>query len=93
MSEYFIQDIPPNEMQLKGDIAENIGGNFAFRVAVDSGDALVTYLGKAAIGSATSVAAWQVRKIDENSGTVFTWADSDDLFDNVWDDRESLMYG
>lgn len=67
--------------------------SLAINLQVDSGDANVTYVGKAAIGTATSAASWQVMKIDENTGTVITWADSNALFDNVFDNRESLSYG
>ena len=65
----------------------------AIRVNIDSGDTNITYVGKALIGSATSAALWQVIEIDETTGTVITWADSDQLFNNIYDDRESLNYG
>jgi hypothetical protein len=53
-----------------------------------------TYVGKAAIGSATSAAAWQIFKIVDTGGNLaITWADSDALFDNIWDNRASLTYG
>ena len=64
----------------------------AVQVAVNSGDSNVTYVGKAAIGAATSGAVWQVKKIDATSGTVITWADTNDDYDNIWDNRESLSY-
>lgn len=55
----------------------------------------ITYVGKAALGSLTSAAAWQIMKMDE-TGTpvtlVATWADGNDSFDNVWDNRTSLTY-
>ncbi len=52
----------------------------------------VTYVGKAAIGSAVASAVWQVQKIDETSGMVITWADGNASFDNVWNNRASLTY-
>ena len=55
----------------------------------------MTYVGKAAMGSATSAASWQIKRIDE-SGTpntlVIKWADGDASFNNVWDNRASLTY-
>lgn len=55
----------------------------------------VTYIGVAAIGTATSAASWQIKKLDE-SGTPITltikWADGNDSFDNIWDNRSSLTY-
>lgn len=53
-----------------------------------------TYYGFAAIGSATSAALWQVmREVRSGGMKTYTWADSNDKADNVWDDRESLTYG
>lgn len=55
----------------------------------------VTYVGKAAIGSAVGSAVWQVMKIDE-SGTpitlVITYADGNQNFDNIFSNRTSLTY-
>ncbi len=55
----------------------------------------VTYIGKAVIGTATSAASWQIKRIDETVTDVVTieWADNDADFDNVWDNRGSLSYG
>ena len=64
------------------------------KTLVDEPDATTTYIGKAQQGGATANAIWQIKKISV-SGTVtsITYADSDDLYDNVWDDRSSLIYG
>jgi hypothetical protein len=52
----------------------------------------VVYIGKAAIGTATSAASWQIVKLDVASGMIKTWADGNASFDNVWDSRSSLTY-
>ena len=52
----------------------------------------VTYVGKATSGTATSAASWQIQKVDETTGVIVTWADGDDNFDNIWDNRASLSY-
>jgi hypothetical protein len=64
-----------------------------YKVAIDEVSAAVTYIGKAAAGSATSSAVWQIAKLG-TSGTVTlkTTADGDFLFNNVWDNRASLTY-
>lgn len=52
------------------------------------------YIGKALPGTATSTANWQIRKLTY-SGIYVTqvdWADGDDLFNNIWDNRSSLSY-
>ena len=42
-----------------------VGNNYDVRIAEDSGDSDITYIGKAAKGSATSSAVWQIKKIDK----------------------------
>jgi hypothetical protein len=57
----------------------------------DTADPII-YIGKAAIGSSTASAVWQITKLDTSSGLIKTWADSDSSFNNVWDNRASLSY-
>lgn len=52
----------------------------------------VTYVAVAAPGTAQATAKWQVKKIDQTSGVVVTWADGDCNFDNVSTDLTSLTY-
>ncbi len=60
---------------------------------VDVVDSTTTYLGEAAFNSQTSSAVWRINRIT-TVGTVTTidWADGNDEFDNVWDNRASLSY-
>jgi hypothetical protein len=75
------------------DILISLLDNYAVRVAVDSGVPTTTYLGQATTGSAEGSAVWQIKKIDEASGTSITWADSNTNFDNIWTNRQALTYG
>lgn len=59
-------------------------------IRLDDG-ATYLYVGKAAIGTATSAASWQICRITQADTTV-VWADGDASFNNVWDDRASLSY-
>jgi len=52
----------------------------------------VTYVGVAAMGTASSAAEWQIQKVDSTTGTIVTWADGNDNYDNVFDDYASLTY-
>lgn len=73
----------------------NLIGKTADDVAIrldDTSTANVTYVGKATVGSSTASAVWQIKKIDETTGLVITWADGDTSFNNVWDNRVSLSY-
>lgn len=50
------------------------------------------YLGLAAIDSPAANPVWQIRRFDFTSGIVVQWADGNANFDNVWDDRATLLY-
>jgi len=69
-----------------------VSTNYALRLD-DTSTPNVSYVGQADIGSATGSAVWQIKKIDETTGLVITWADSNDSFDNIWNNRTSLTYG
>ena len=55
----------------------------------------VIYRGKAVVGSVEGSAVWQIKRVNfavDGDSTV-EYADSDNLFDNVWTNRASLIYG
>lgn len=51
----------------------------------------VIYVGKALVGSTTSAAKWQIKKIDQTTGLVITFADGDANYDNIWDNRATTI--
>lgn len=60
---------------------------------VDEASSTVTYVGKAAPGSATSAAVWQIFKLTvSGTQTLMTYADGDSLHNNIWDNRAALTY-
>lgn len=67
-------------------------GNYTVAMAYN-GDNL-EYVGKAQIGSAKTEAVWQIQKLtyDGSNLTDVQWADGDDAFDKVWNDRETYTY-
>lgn len=62
---------------------------------IDAVDSTTTYIGKVTPGSVgnTPSAIWQIKKIT-TSGTITTisFADGNDSYDNIWDNRASLSY-
>ncbi len=65
-----------------------------YDVESDTADAQTTYVGQAAPGTASSAAAWRIKRItDTGSAVSIDWANGSDAFDQVWDDRASLTYG
>ena len=60
---------------------------------VDTTSPTATYIGEAAFSSATSDPVWRIYRVSTiGTNTSITWADGDDEFDNVWDNRSSLTY-
>ena len=64
-----------------------------YAVNLDQADASTLYIGVAAIASDGASPVWQIRRM-QTSGTVSSikWADGDQQFDNVWNNRASLTY-
>lgn len=53
------------------------------------------YVGKAARGSASSAAVWQIIKLTlDINGNIISkkWAGGNDGFSHIWDNRASLSY-
>jgi len=64
-----------------------------YTVLVDEASDTITYVGEAAVGSATSATSWQIKRI--NSATLsaeILYADGDTEHDNIWDNRAGLSY-
>jgi hypothetical protein len=61
-------------------------------IVYDEASATIAYLGKAAPGSATSSAVWQIKRFDFTSGVVGRFAGGTADFDKIWDNRTSLSY-
>ena len=60
---------------------------------VDEPDANTTYQGWAVGSTATSAANWMIRRVSKSGSiTSILWADGDQLYNNIWDDRASLSY-
>ncbi len=51
------------------------------KVVYESGDVL--YICKAKPGASKTSAVWQIKKVDMTSGVVITYADGDNLYDNL----------
>ena len=92
MSEY-VEQIQPRRVRAE-IVADDTKAKNALRID-NVTTTNVTYVGKAALGASTSDSVWQIQKIDESQTpetTIITWADSNDKYDNVWDNRASLTY-
>jgi len=62
-------------------------------LVIDDAGGGVTYVGKAKCGTATSVARWQVKRVTiVGADSVVEWADGNNEYDNIWDNRAALAY-
>ena len=61
------------------------------RSEYDSINSAYLYTGRATRGSASSASVWKISRFDFGDGSI-TYADGDELYDNIWDNRESLSY-
>jgi hypothetical protein len=72
----------------------SLTANYATQYDQDSSTPTYAYYGRADPGVATSAAAWQIQKLTyaADGDVTIQWADGNDSFDNVWDNRASLSY-
>jgi hypothetical protein len=90
-----------------GDIYEKVTGSWVLRGSIDevplttrtdtidpAATPTVTYRGDAIPGTLTSTASWRVTRLTEQADgdLEVLYADGDDLFNNIWDNRLSLSY-
>ena len=54
----------------------------------------ITYYGYSIPGAIdkTNQAIWKIKKIDETSDMIVSWADGNANYDNIWDNRAALSY-
>lgn len=60
-------------------------------VRVDTASSTISYIGKALVGSATSSPVWKISQLNSASGVVITYAGIGS-YDQIWDNRASLIY-
>lgn len=60
---------------------------------VDGSDPSNVYVGEAAAAVTGVSPFWRIQKVVVSGASVSVlWADGNEEFDNVWDDRASLVY-
>ena len=69
------------------------GSNDEVATRIDDVGGGVSYVGRAKPGTATSDPKWQIRRVTITApDSVVEWADGNNDYDNVWDDRLALSY-
>lgn len=84
---------PATQETLASLLIEMQINNGAYAQRTDDTGTGTIYRGWAVPGTATSAASWRITRIVETSGDfVMTFADGNNNFDNIWDNRVSLSY-
>ncbi|HRI22594.1 MAG TPA: hypothetical protein PLA68_16655 [Panacibacter sp.] len=69
------------------------GGGIKQPIRIDESTPNVVYNGFAVTGSLTVDAVWAIQRVTrEKDIIIYEWADGNELYDNVWDDRYNLAY-
>jgi hypothetical protein len=88
-----IGDLKATVQSLQNALASIDSKEFFKPLIVDKSGANVVYNGYAIPGTLTNAGAWAIEKVTSSKGIeLHTWADGDMKFDNVWDNREKLIY-
>ena len=59
----------------------------------DEPDVNTLYIGEAATNISSNEPFWKIRKLAKSgTATSILYADGDEFFDNIWDNRTSLSY-
>ena len=73
----------------------DVAGEPAFTLAIEYSGGNAIYVGEAAPGTSKSEGAWRIKKItydSNNNATDVQWANGDDKWDKIWDNRASYSY-
>lgn len=63
------------------------------QLVYDGDSTSVNYVGEAAFGVAQDAPFWRIKRITYTGNSLkIDWADGNDAFDNIWDNRGSLNY-
>jgi hypothetical protein len=64
-----------------------------YSIRLDEASSTELYVGEAPIGGVSSSAVWRIKKLVTSGSTLSVlWADGNQAFDNIWDNRLSLSY-
>ena len=79
--------------EIKAMIASYTGGSKRTPQRVDESNPMEIYYGYAAAGAITTDPVWAIEKVTKRGNvTSSSWADGNENYDNVWDNRLTLNY-
>ncbi len=90
-------DVVVQALSIKADDDNIEIRKMAMKKAIHEASSTVTYIGEAPLGSATSAATWRIKRLTTSvsvvngSVTITEWAGTG-IFDQVWNDRQTLTY-
>ncbi|MDP3558106.1 MAG: hypothetical protein Q8T03_12105 [Bacteroidota bacterium] len=88
-----LSDLKASILNLQTLITSIDGKSFYKPLITDKSGANVVYNGYAQPGTLKTAPLWSIEKITSSKGIeLHTWADGDMNFDNIWNNRETLVY-
>lgn len=88
-----------NTITVDGTVAATQSGTWTifangtgYVIRLEEASATITYVGQAVPTTATSAAAWSIKRLDSASGLVVLWGGGTAAFNQIWDDRAGLAY-
>lgn len=81
---------PATEETLQAVLAASGGSTAELTKIRTSGN--YVYIAKAALGSSSASAVWQIKRLDTTDTLDITWADGNANYDNVFNNYASLSY-
>ena len=85
--------IDANINTIKSSVSSLDGKIFFDPVIVDESNPQIIYKGFASPAADPAAAVWAIQKISSNGDVVsYLWADGNKNFDNVWNNRATLVY-
>ena len=69
------------------------GGGIKQPIRIDESTPNIIYNGFAVTGASTAEAIWAIQRVTRDKDIiVYEWADGNELYDNVWDERYNIAY-
>lgn len=78
---------------ISGEVNIGLTSQYALKIMDDSVHPdTISYVGESNAGSIENNPVWRIKRLDMTSGMVITWADGNTNMDNIWNNRENLLY-
>jgi hypothetical protein len=92
LSSGFILSATPFTFAPTGELYVSLSNSVKYTTLVDTTNPSIIYIGEARFGTLEGEASWLITKNDLTTG-IISIKTSGTLYDSIWNDRASLIYG